>query len=100
MKTIMIINGDKEFSKRIQETIKDEKVTILTAHSNRSALQLEDKDQKIDLFLISNPNSKEIKEFYTCKSTASFSSPIQDTGQIVYEDSPIEELKTIIKNNL
>jgi len=100
MKTIMIIDNDEKFSQRIQEIIKDENITILTAKTNRSALQKQMNEKQIDLFLISNPSSKQIKEFFACKSTASLSSPIKDTSQILFEDSSKEELKTVINNNL
>ncbi|HMA82661.1 MAG TPA: hypothetical protein VKP59_00360, partial [Candidatus Thermoplasmatota archaeon] len=86
MKTIMIIDNDEKFSQRIQEIIKDKNITILTAKTNRSALQKQMNEKQIDLFLISNPSSKQIKEFFACKSTASLSSPIKDTSQILFED--------------
>ena len=84
MKTIMIIDNDEKFSKRVQETIQDENITILTATSNRHALQQQTGEKQIDLFLIANPSSKQIKEFFACKSTASLSSPIQDSSQILF----------------
>ncbi len=100
MKTIMIIDNDEKFSKRVQETIQDENITILTATSNRHALQQQTGEKQIDLFLIANPSSKQIKEFFACKSTASLSSPIQDSSQILFEDSSNEELKTVINNSI
>ncbi|MBS3749484.1 MAG: response regulator [Candidatus Thermoplasmatota archaeon] len=100
MKTVMIIDHDEKFSQRIQETIKDENITILTAKTNRSALQQQINEKQIDLFLISNPSSKQVKEFFACKSTASLSSPIQESNQILFEDCSKEELRTVINNNL
>jgi len=100
MKTVMIINEDEKFNKKIWESCNDDEITILSAQTNRQALSQIHNHKKIDLFFIPIRSKKDEKKYIACKSTDSLSTPGIDNKQLFLDDITPEELKTIIKENL
>lgn len=100
MKTIMIVDKDEQFSNRLRKSLQNEEISILTASSNRHALQQSVDDTKIDLFLIPTHLHGLKKGFFPCKTTDSLSTPVPESDQILSEHSSIEQLKTSIMQNL
>lgn len=96
----MIINGNEKFNKQVWESCNDEEITILSAQTNRQALSQIHNDKKIDLFFIPIQSKKDEKKYIACKSTDSFSTPGIENKHLFLDDLTIEELKTIIKENL
>jgi len=99
MKTIMIIDNQIEFTKRIKQSLQGENVTVLNAHTNREALNYLTDECNVDLFLVPTESRNNKKGFFACKSTDSFSKSPTD-HHFISEQSSQSELKTIIKNNL
>ncbi|MBS3778389.1 MAG: hypothetical protein KGY50_03745, partial [Candidatus Thermoplasmatota archaeon] len=96
MKTIMIVDDDENFTKRIRKTCQDENITILTASNNRHALKHTTENNEIDLFLIPTHSKRMEKGFLPFKSTDSLSSSVSDQDQILFENSSPEDLKKSI----
>ena len=99
MKTVMIIDKNKRFSNRLKYSIHGENIDIITADTNRDALQHLKEGKEIDLFVI--PTSRlESKEYFVCKSTESLSSPLCVKNELLSENNSPNELKTFLKNHL
>jgi hypothetical protein len=99
MKTVMVINNNR-LSNRIKQSIQGEDISIITAETNREALTHFMNEGDIDLFLIPTEPNNPKKGYMVCRSSNSLSSPIENTNQLVFEESSPNELKTIIKKHL
>lgn len=100
MKTVMVINNNDRLSNRIKQSIRGEEISIITAETNREALNYFMNEGDVDLFLIPTEPDNPKKGYMVCKSSNSLSSPIENTNQLVFEESSPNELKTIIKKHL
>ena len=100
MKTVMVINNNDRLSNRIKQSIQGEDISIITAGTNREALNYFMTEGEVDLFLIPTELNDPKKGYMICKSSNSLSSPIENTNQLIFEESSPSELKSIIKKHL
>ncbi|MDG6218354.1 MAG: hypothetical protein QCI00_02820 [Candidatus Thermoplasmatota archaeon] len=100
MKTIMIVDDVTVFTEKIRESCKNQDVRILTAATNRDALEQLSDENKVDLLLIPTISLQNEKGYLPCRSTDSFNRLADSFDHLLTEHSSSDEIKNFIMNTL
>ena len=100
MKTIMIVDDVNLFTEKIRESCKNQNIRILTAATNRDALEQLSDENKVDLFLIPTVSLQNEKGYLPCRSTDSFNCLTDSFDHLLTEHSSSDEIQSFIMDTL
>jgi DNA-binding NtrC family response regulator len=103
MKTIMVVDDEAGMLDQVKKILEDDDFQVITADSNRRAIELmsKDEEEKYGLILINTklPESK-IPAFFSMKPSSKMNIDTSKKADFLQKPFTPEELKTFVKNKI